>query len=501
MPDFDTPQRAQAPTLALPPGGGSLLDDPQVADALCGDDLPILGPQPGTLWTGRGRNPGYADYAFHLSEVTLELSMIEEADRRQRLAKGLLSQAARVNLMLAMGQVIDVSLLPEPLELPFSFSPGQVMPPEWLRSTRTLLSMADLVSERRPGDGDFWPGMDLAGLGTDASDFGVPSYRTQSDNLASPDATCNTTSTAMALERLGYSRQDLMRAIERRLKIREIQATRGRRHQPTDAELAEHELADDAWEQAAQRFFDQEQDRGSNYQRLRSGGVDAREEAAWAPMFKDQAQLEDLVHMLINMMGIERTEINVGQNPQRLVDEVHGSSSLQKATAERLDIQSWARVAPTVKQCLDGGGAATLSVDHKSHGEAGSHIVAVQEVRTDGVIVDDPYGRVHSGFAVDRDTASDAYRRTGSRVLRDPGAGRWSANRIDTTNDGDWTRTSPQTEDELKGDSSFWPTRQVEAMTNGRYVVLYWRGGRPDTQPEPLDRVPLPVPRPSRQAS
>ncbi|NUN49059.1 MAG: acyl carrier protein, partial [Candidatus Brocadiae bacterium] len=159
-----------------------------------------------------------------------------------------------------------------------------------------------LVKELRPGAGPVPVTLD-SGL---ATDLGIDSLarvemllRIEREfRVAVPDQA------GQAAETL----RDLLRAIEERLKIREIQAARGRNHQPTAAELEEHELSDDAWQQAAQRFFDQEQDRGSNYQRLRSGGVDAQEEAAWAPIFKDQAQLEDLVHMLINMMGIERTE-------------------------------------------------------------------------------------------------------------------------------------------------------------------------------------------------
>lgn len=498
MPDFDTPSRAVTPALSPPAGGGAMLQDETVADVLCGEDLPLIGPQPGTMWAGQGRNPGYAAYAFHLSEVVLDVALIEDAEQRKRLARGLLTQASRINLLLAMGQEIDVSLIPEPLELPFSASPADAMPPEWVRSTRTLLGLADQFLETRDTDSlQFWMGDDLIGLGSDAADYGVPLYRTQSDNLASPDATCNTTSMAMALERLGYDRQDVIRAIERELKIRELRAIHGRRHQPTDEEIAAHELADDAWQQAAQRFFDQEQGRGSGYQRLRSGTVSDREERDWAPVFRDQAQMEDLVHMLINMMGIERTEINVGDHPQEILDAVHGESPLAETTAERLAVSRWATVAPTVRQCLHGGGAATLSVDHKSHGTAGSHIVTIQEVRSDGIVVDDPYGRVHAGFAVDRQSHGDAYMRGGSRVLRDPGAGRWTANRIDADNDADWMRTSARTEDELKGDSSFWPNRQVEAMTNGRYVVLFWKGGRPDTAPAPFE-VPHPAPRPDR---
>ena len=44
--------------------------------------------------------------------------------------------------------------------------------------------------------------------------LGVPWYRSQRDNLARPDATCNVTSIAMALERLGFDRTDLVAAID-----------------------------------------------------------------------------------------------------------------------------------------------------------------------------------------------------------------------------------------------------------------------------------------------
>lgn len=44
--------------------------------------------------------------------------------------------------------------------------------------------------------------------------LGVPWYRSQRDNLARPDGTCNVTSIAMALERLGFDRTDLVAAID-----------------------------------------------------------------------------------------------------------------------------------------------------------------------------------------------------------------------------------------------------------------------------------------------
>ena len=47
-----------------------------------------------------------------------------------------------------------------------------------------------------------------------------PEYRTQSDNLIPPEASCNMTSLAMALERMGYGREDAMGAIDGELRKR-----------------------------------------------------------------------------------------------------------------------------------------------------------------------------------------------------------------------------------------------------------------------------------------
>ena len=52
-------------------------------------------------------------------------------------------------------------------------------------------AVADQFLETRDtGTMGLWPGDDLVGLGTDAADYGVPLYRTQSDNLASLWTNC-----------------------------------------------------------------------------------------------------------------------------------------------------------------------------------------------------------------------------------------------------------------------------------------------------------------------
>lgn len=249
--------------------------------------------------------------------------------------------------------------------------------------------------------------------------LGVPQYRTQSDNLLSPEATCMPTSLTMILERLGFNRQDIIAASDVKLKAcgktfeekakdyfdtedkvfkaKENNAKRKKmldENAPVEKDNLERvkkgleplALPHPTDKIPAKMDIPSQPNEGKNYQRLRggpSGGMIGKEDEL-SKEFRAQGQAEDLLGFLGFLSGYdERQKIGLST-----INTIATESKL-KYTMETIDWSGEAR--GKMKETLDAGGAILLGVSHKS-GTAGGHVITVQQVTDKGLIVDDPYG-------------------------------------------------------------------------------------------------------------
>lgn len=446
------------------------------------------------------RSQAVEAYGRRLWDVIGELMLMDDTEQKASSARAVIGQAVEVQRALQIGQTVEVDLLPR---IPLGDQgpmPTAAFPPQWIQPTRMLLQMAGGTGASprfQPEGGDApatlweagqhqptgrnlpWAGSleSLKTIGRRPADYGVNGYQTQSNNLASPEATCNGTSLAMVLERLGYTREDLIEAIETRLKRNQYEASLRARRLPRaefDKQMAEFDpscvaLTTDAWKNRVLAYLREENGRGSGYQRLRGATQSDRQMQTWAGQFRDNAGMDDLALFVMDLLGIERTTVNAGNNPERLVSFVHEGSGTRtaKPTTERLDAGTgWTRIRERLKTCLEDGGAAMLSIRHKGAGSSATHIVAVQNVEPGGVLVDDPYGGARSDYRGNR--RGDAYARPGS-TRRASGL----RNEVQADPD-DWKMSAPVTGEERRGESTFWTDDLVRTSLN--YVVLFHRG-------------------------
>jgi len=272
------------------------------------------------------------------------------------------------------------------------------------------------------------------------SRFGVPQYRTQSDNLSVPEATCNVTTMAMTLERLGNSRSDVIKAIDTKLKNGE---------EKTDAQLKT------LWEEKSKAYLK----KITSYEKSLEADAKAREDAAeiskteaeeeiktaegealvaankklsdankilnnkrnvstWrylrgnkgsligkedelSKIFKENAQMEDLLDFYLYLPKSkvnQRTKIFNDEYkdniPEQIKNPSYSSTSKGEVKTERIDLNrkkvSYEQRAK-IKNALDKGCSVVISVFHKGK-DGGSHIISVQSISSEGLILDDPYG-------------------------------------------------------------------------------------------------------------
>lgn len=357
--------------------------------------------------------------------------------------EGTLGQVEAVSALLEAGQVPDIENLPAASTTDL----GTYVPPALIQPVRALI---DALEAAGPGEDG---GPETAASGTDwNSRLGVPQYRTQSDNLASPEGTCNVTALAMIFERLGYNRADVLAAIERR-----------------DAE----------WQTKVAAYLRNENSSSRKaYQTLRGNRTDS---AAAAEGYADNAQMEDLLdYLLTGDMGHSRTTVR--SQAGNIINAVETNADA-RPTTRTIDrgAMTWAEVRDELATTLDGGGGAMLSLYHKGKNSSGSHLVSIQALQSDGLILDDPYGGIRSTY--NRNNAGDAY--------ADPGSTRGGSNYrnvVDRSGDGDdWhvENTRELTDNESRGDSSTVTDTQLESMWKS--VLLF---NRPDPTPADAEAAP-----------
>ena len=373
-------------------------------------------------------------YRAWLQARLAEVAGLEGSARVQRV-QGLLWLTEDVACRLRDGQAVQVDALPTAPRLGAPQACGGI-PPEWIEVVRQLIDQVErpvegaTASDGAQVEGSLYSGTDWN------SRLGVAQYRTQSDNLASPEATCNGTSFAMAIERLGVSRADVVNACERAM---------GLTDESTDTQRAER------WQQRVGAWMRVENSRSYNYQKLRGQAQSGATRARWSGEFKTNAQMEDVVLFLAYLKGISRTSItsNPG-NIRTLLTAIDGDSAGNIATVQKMtSFGSWDNLRTRTRTCLEGGGAVIFSFYHKGSKASErnkTHIITVQHVEDDGFIVDDPYGRMREDYS--HREYGDAYAAAGS--MR-----RTTKNTVDRSDANDWQVDNAQspTANETRGRS------------------------------------------------
>jgi len=308
------------------------------------------------------------------------------------------------------------------------------------------------------------------------SRLGAPQYRTQSDNMSIPEITCNVTTMSMTLERLGNSRNDVITAIDTKLKNGE---------EKTDAQLKT------LWEEKSKAYLEKiTSDAGSkDYKKIRagsnsigsSGGDLVGKENELSKKFKEIAQIEDLLdfYMYLKTSDLENRYSIFNNAYNDVIPEEINPSTENKYKTKRIDVGNKGKRFKNehrykIKETLDGGGSVVMSVYHKGTGTK-SHIISVQSLTAEGLYVDDPYG----GQAED-------YR---YGVTGDLFAGKSKTDRSDFKNvihdnvlETDYTKRDFTVEagqnlkdDESRGDSILLKYEMINESTSEfiNYIVLY----------------------------
>jgi hypothetical protein len=217
------------------------------------------------------------------------------------------------------------------------------------------------------------------------SRLGVPQYRTQSDNLVAPEVTCSVTSFAMSMERLGYGRINIIAAIETKLK----------EDNPQETDVTK------LWETKSKEYLNKVNSTAEkDFRKIRanSGGLAGKEEAL-SKKFKNIAQMEDLLdfyYYLHDNTPRNRSNILGWDDKSKKLNRI-ADSDFKESDSEKFDNitlkSKWNQDKRNkIKAILDEGGTIVLNIKHKGTSSNG-HIIVVQSINSEGLIVDDPYGK------------------------------------------------------------------------------------------------------------
>lgn len=456
------------------------------------------GPQLQALGSREARARGMTALRTWITGQTAALASLDGAARTRRI-EAILATLEQTWARVKDGAVIDVSSLPSAP----SATPGEAtrlaLPPELIGVTRPLIAMLESGTHTDKAGGP----EASAHSGVDWNTrLGVPEYRTQSDNLAGPEATCNTTTLSMVLERLGIGREDVVRAIEKRIQDRWIKNAKRKgvisaaraSELSSNRALLDEEAGwdrDAEWKTAARRYIDSVM-KDKSYQRIRGQASVAkatRDELAGE--MRDRGQMEDLLDMLVRDAGLSR--YGIVSEPGKVLGMV--SNTGLPPTEEKLwGGTPWKTVRDRTRGVLEAGGAAALSFKHKGTRSGGTHIVAVQEVRDDGFVIDDPYGEIRASYNPKKwddayfhaDTYQQRDRRTGKMVTKERIIHERSVQKNTQGGFDDWGAGAARSleSNETKGRDSFMSKAQIEKGLY--YITLFQRG----------TRVPRPRPRP-----
>jgi hypothetical protein len=275
------------------------------------------------------------------------------------------------------------------------------------------------------------------------SRLGVPQYRTQSDNLSVPEATCNVTTMAMTLERLGNSRSDVVAAIEVKLKegienpdMKALWESKSKEYlekitsyeksleadakaKEDAAEIskteAEEEIktaegddliaANEKLDNANKILNNKRKKATYRYLRGNKGDLVGKEEEL-SKIYRENAQMEDLIDFYLYLTTSkvnQRTAIfstYTDQLPEQIKNPEYTSTSTGQVKTERIELNGEKisnEQRNKIKIALDNGCSVVISIFHKGKG-AGSHIVSIQSISSEGLILDDPYGELVDSY-------------------------------------------------------------------------------------------------------
>lgn len=284
--------------------------------------------------------------------------------------------------------------------------------------------------------------------------LGVPQYRTQSDNLIPPEASCNMTSLAMALERMGYGRENAMDAIDGELRQKYLDEQKAKLAKTKGDPSTLPKTADDVtlpagyFEGQVKGYLKSVNDSAEKpYQGVRGKTTNDKAWDAIAGQYRENAQFEDTLDFLryLSKAG-GRTDLDTVTPKllEKLEPDPDKRPTYRTVTPDRN--MDWTKARGEMSNVLDEGGSAMLSYHHKGGGNRdASHIISVQQMQKDGLIVDDPYGHIRPGYNVSQ--VGDAYGEKGQagrspdrKNQVDPAVNRALPSQMDS----DWTASAGQ---------------------------------------------------------
>ncbi|MCB9683515.1 MAG: hypothetical protein H6735_00575 [Alphaproteobacteria bacterium] len=456
------PTTIGGPDAAWKPWAGSVFGDPTKLPK-----MPEVYTEPKEPTT---RPKFIGDFKEYLGVRAMEIQALPPEEQAKRI-ESLLRQVGDVSSRLNNGKFTDLWAMgtgPDK-DAPTGAPKDGYVPPELISAIRPLIKQLEVpqaIPRRQLGETD--PNAKVEGSLYSNVDWnsrlGVPQYRTQSDNLASPEATCNVTAFSMALERLGYGRESVTSAIERDLKAKYVKENK------IDVEAAggmdKIELPKEYYESAVATYL-KANTKGKAYQQLRGGNTSAKEREAIAKDFSDNAQMEDQLAFLLHLNKIPNTEVAGRAND--ILAKIEPDAD-KRPTAERTFISNtnYADVKTDMNDALTEGGAVMMSLRHKGTRSNATHIVSVQDAsRKDGLTIDDPYGWINPNYR--KNKGGDAFATKGTtRDLK---------NQANLKDKEDWKVARAQNPDanERKGESYNMSDDQAGSKNFGNYALIFRR--------------------------
>jgi hypothetical protein len=300
--------------------------------------------------------------------------------------------------------------------------PRHAVPPSLISTVRPLINQIEKPGEGRTAAGDSEAARD--GTTTDwNSQLGVPQYRTQSDNLMTPEGSCNLTTLAMALERLGYNRADALRAVERKLKRDELKRQNEGKAvcvMDSDEDLDKMKMPDGLFERTVQGYLRNQMNpevNGAAYQRLRGeNAVNEDEIRRLSQQYRQNAQFEDMLDLLRHVATPNQGRTSMSQGVPETILRALEPDPERRPRLQTLQpgATTWDGVRTAMSTSLEKGGAGFVSFRHKGAGSDATHIISAQNVEEGGTRFDDPYGTINPEYR--RNRTGDAYAPTGSRT-------------------------------------------------------------------------------------
>lgn len=418
--------------------------------------------------TQRARAIYLNEYTAYLADQFAKMDRLK-GQKKLDFIKGILSQAQKVIIRFNEGKPLAVATLDKTPH--FDPNPKQVACPhelirplrQWVELTEKKIQRVDTESGDNENAGSLYSDIDWNTL------LKVPQYRTQSDNLISPETTCAPTTFTMMAERAGWSRTDIIEAIEKRM-----EADPGFTNLKT------------AWELKTKAFFTWlNKNASKQYQKIRAGRINNVQLKQLAKEFKRFGQYEDLTifyHYLLNRNS--KTTINSSAiHNQRLRQGIENDGDFKKLGSYKYTrlkgIKKDLDARPLVKEHLDRGDVIMFSIFHK--GDAGgTHNYFVQSIDRKGFVLDDPFGRGNEQYSRNRNKRGDLYKDKGGTRSRNEYPFK---NTIDFNfSNKDFTTEAAQvlTDSESRGASSLFTWEMMEASNKSiiNYVVVWERKKR-----------------------